>query len=181
VRRRRAQTAYKWHLDEVFLKISGKQLASYRAALQEALPSVEHRQHKRLNNRAENTHQPTRQQTLRATLAWSYDLLSAQEQVLFARLGVFTGGFTLAAGEEVCGDQFRDAREPPRGLQDLNRELENLRAVMEWSVRSAARGHNALIQFPQNHRLLLWPVRCGVRGYARVMCAPYTTSYMHTR
>ena len=36
-------------------------LASYQAAHKEVLPSVEHRQHKRLNNRAENSHQPTRQ------------------------------------------------------------------------------------------------------------------------
>src|SRR5438045_8692914 len=36
-------------------------LGSYSAAKKEALPSVEHRQHKRLNNRAENSHQPTRQ------------------------------------------------------------------------------------------------------------------------
>jgi len=36
-------------------------LASYGAAKKEMLPSVEHRQHKRLNNRAENSHQPTRQ------------------------------------------------------------------------------------------------------------------------
>ena len=36
-------------------------LASYAAAKREVMPSVEHRQHKRLNNRAENSHQPTRQ------------------------------------------------------------------------------------------------------------------------
>lgn len=36
-------------------------LASYEAAHTEVMPSVEHRQHKRLNNRAENSHQPTRQ------------------------------------------------------------------------------------------------------------------------
>ncbi len=36
-------------------------LGSYAAAKQEVLPSVEHRRHKRLNNRAENSHQPTRQ------------------------------------------------------------------------------------------------------------------------
>ena len=110
LRRRRAQTGDNWHLDEVFLKITGRlhylwravdqdgngldilvqsrrnkaaaktffrkllkgchyvprvlitdKLASYRAAKQEVLPSVEHRMHKRLNNRAENSHQPTRQ------------------------------------------------------------------------------------------------------------------------
>ena len=40
-------------------------LASYGAAKREALPSVEHRQHKRLNNRAENSHQPTRERARR--------------------------------------------------------------------------------------------------------------------
>ena len=45
---------------------------------------------------------PERQQTLRATIAWSHDLLSADEQRLFARLSVFAGGCTLEAAETVC-------------------------------------------------------------------------------
>ena len=45
---------------------------------------------------------PERQQTLRATIAWSYDLLSDVEQRLFARLSVFAGGCTLDAAEEVA-------------------------------------------------------------------------------
>jgi len=110
LRRRRAKTGDKWHMDEVFVKINGKtsylwravdqhgnvldilvqsrrnkaaarkflrkvlkgcqylprvmitdKLGSYEAAKKEVMPSVEHRQHKRLNNRAENSHQPTRQ------------------------------------------------------------------------------------------------------------------------
>ncbi len=44
-----------------------------------------------------------RQQTLRATIEWSYELLSPEEQVRFARLAVFRGGCTLEAAEEVCG------------------------------------------------------------------------------
>jgi diguanylate cyclase (GGDEF)-like protein len=44
------------------------------------------------------------QQTLRATIDWSYDLLGAPERTLFARLAVFTGGFTLPAILEVCSD-----------------------------------------------------------------------------
>jgi putative transposase len=110
LRRRRATTGDKWHLDEVFLKINGKTsylwravdqdgnlldilvqsrrntaaakkffrkvlkgcqyvprvlitdtLGSYEAAKKELLPSVDQRRHKRLNNRAENSHPPTRQ------------------------------------------------------------------------------------------------------------------------
>ena len=114
LRRRRPQPGDKWHLDEVFLSISGKryylwravdqdghileilvqrrrdeaaakkffrkllkgcryapwviitdQLKSYGAAKREILPGVEHRQHRYLNNRAENSHQPTRQRERR--------------------------------------------------------------------------------------------------------------------
>jgi predicted ATPase/class 3 adenylate cyclase/tetratricopeptide (TPR) repeat protein len=45
-----------------------------------------------------------RQQTLRATIEWSYNLLSTVEQVLFRRLAVFTGGWTLDAAEAICAD-----------------------------------------------------------------------------
>ncbi|HEX2058122.1 MAG TPA: tetratricopeptide repeat protein [Actinomycetota bacterium] len=47
---------------------------------------------------------PERQQTLRATLDWDYDLLEAEEQEVFRKLSVFSGGFTLAAAERVLGD-----------------------------------------------------------------------------
>jgi predicted ATPase/DNA-binding XRE family transcriptional regulator len=46
---------------------------------------------------------PSRQQTLRATIDWSYSLLSDEERVLFARLSVFAGGCTLEGAEAVCG------------------------------------------------------------------------------
>ena len=44
-----------------------------------------------------------RQQTLRALVDWSYELLEPEEQIVLARLGVFVGGFNLAAAEAVCG------------------------------------------------------------------------------
>ena len=44
-----------------------------------------------------------RQQTLRATVAWSYSLLTGAEQLLLGRLSVFAGGFGLDAAEAVCG------------------------------------------------------------------------------
>ena len=46
---------------------------------------------------------PARQTTMRATIAWSYDLLSVSEQRLFTRLAAFIGSFELEAAEEVCG------------------------------------------------------------------------------
>jgi predicted ATPase/class 3 adenylate cyclase len=45
---------------------------------------------------------PERHQTLRATIEWSYNLLDEDERSLFASLGVFSGGCTLEAAEEVC-------------------------------------------------------------------------------
>lgn len=45
---------------------------------------------------------PERQQTLRKTIDWSYQLLDPEERDLFIRLGIFAGGFSLAAAEEVC-------------------------------------------------------------------------------
>jgi predicted ATPase/DNA-binding CsgD family transcriptional regulator len=45
---------------------------------------------------------PLRQQTLRATIAWSYDLLEEDEKTLFRRLAVFVGGCTFEAVEAVC-------------------------------------------------------------------------------
>jgi len=45
-----------------------------------------------------------RQQTLQATIEWSYNLLSDSEKLLFVRLAVFSGGFDITAAEEVCSD-----------------------------------------------------------------------------
>ena len=48
---------------------------------------------------------PPRQPTLRSSIAWSQDLLGEAERRLFARLGVFAAGFSLAAAESVCTDE----------------------------------------------------------------------------
>jgi predicted ATPase/class 3 adenylate cyclase len=46
-----------------------------------------------------------RQQTMRALIDWSYDLLSAKEQKLFRRLAIFAGGWTLETASAVCVDE----------------------------------------------------------------------------
>ena len=50
-----------------------------------------------------------RQQTLRALIDWSYDLLTGNERLLLCRLAVFSGGWTLEAAEEVCAGEGIEA------------------------------------------------------------------------
>jgi predicted ATPase/DNA-binding CsgD family transcriptional regulator len=54
---------------------------------------------------------PTRQQTMRATLDWGYGLLSEAERVVFQRLAVFVGGWSLEAAETVCSAGMVGAKE----------------------------------------------------------------------
>jgi predicted ATPase/Tfp pilus assembly protein PilF len=65
---------------------------------------------------------PTRHQTLRNTLEWSYELLNEEEKILYARLSVFVGGFTFEAAEAVCN---------PDGKLDI---LESLTSLVNNSL-----------------------------------------------
>ena len=67
---------------------------------------------------------PERQQTLRDTIAWSYDLLGFAERTLFGRLSVFAGGFTLDAAEAVC----------EQGTSDGETVLEILASLVDKSL-----------------------------------------------
>jgi predicted ATPase len=64
---------------------------------------------------------PARQQTLRATIAWSHDLLTAAEQRLFRRLAVFAGSFGIAAAEAVGTAPEDDRDETLDALESLAR------------------------------------------------------------
>jgi predicted ATPase/class 3 adenylate cyclase len=90
---------------------------------------------------------PTRQQTLRNTIEWSYQLLNAWEQRLFRRLCVFVGGCTLQAAEAVCtgsDDWLGQALDGIASLIDksllqqmeqIEEESEDLRLVMLETLR----------------------------------------------
>jgi predicted ATPase/transcriptional regulator with XRE-family HTH domain len=62
---------------------------------------------------------PARQRTLRATIEWSFDLLTTGEQQLFARLAVFAGGCTLEEAEAVCNPESNLELEIIEGLELL--------------------------------------------------------------
>ena len=84
---------------------------------------------------ASRTAEP-RQQTLRATLDWSYDLLSEAEQTLFGRLSVFAGGWTLEAVEAVCS---RGGIEQEDVLDLLSGLVDKSLVVAESSTEGTAR------------------------------------------
>jgi predicted ATPase len=79
-----------------------------------------------------------RQQTLRALIDWSYDLLTENERLLLRRLSVFMGGWTLEAAEEVCVAQDDILR---YDMLDLLTQLVNksLVTVIEHSQSGEAR------------------------------------------
>jgi predicted ATPase/DNA-binding CsgD family transcriptional regulator len=77
---------------------------------------------------------PTHQQTMRDTIAWSYDLLSPAEQAFFRRSAVFVGRFTLEAAEAVCADAGIDVLPGISSLVDHSL----LRQIPPGSDRAAA-------------------------------------------
>jgi len=72
-----------------------------------------------------------RQQTLHATIEWSFNLLSENEKILFARLAVFSGGFDIESVEEVC---FDDQLTPETILDELSRLVDR---SMIYTVNAA--------------------------------------------
>ncbi|HXD09894.1 MAG TPA: AAA family ATPase, partial [Anaerolineales bacterium] len=99
------------HIAQICCRLDGIPLAIELAVARIKMLSVEQIS-KRLDDRfrlltgGARTALP-RQQTLRALIDWSYDILSENERLLLRRLSVFAGGWTLEAAEEVCsGDNI---------------------------------------------------------------------------
>jgi predicted ATPase/DNA-binding CsgD family transcriptional regulator len=87
------------HLDGLPLAI---ELAAARTALLSPQMILERLRQRLSLLRWQAQDLPERQQTLRSAIAWSYDLLSPEEQALFRRLGAFVGSFSLEAAEAIA-------------------------------------------------------------------------------
>jgi predicted ATPase/transcriptional regulator with XRE-family HTH domain len=87
---------------------------------------------------------PARQQTMLATITWSYDLLGADERTLFERLSIFSGGFRLDAVENVCVS----------GRADADGIAGNLASLVEKSLVHAAIGETTRFTMLDSVRFL---------------------------
>jgi predicted ATPase/DNA-binding XRE family transcriptional regulator len=80
-----------------------------------------------------------RHQTLRATIDWSYELLSDVEQIMLCRLSVFAGGWTLEAAEFVCADGSEPAGIHVRDILDLLSTLVDKSLVVAETAKGEKR------------------------------------------
>jgi predicted ATPase/DNA-binding CsgD family transcriptional regulator len=88
---------------------------------------------------------PERQRTLRSAIAWSYELLSTEEQTFFRHLGIFAGSFSLRAAEMIAAHLMMDPLESLASLVDKSlvqvqgRDQDNVRYALLESTREYAR------------------------------------------
>jgi non-specific serine/threonine protein kinase len=88
----------------------------------------------------------SRQQTLRATLDWSYALLSEAERSLLKRLSVFAGGYSMEAAEQVC----RGAGVAEGEVLDLLTSLVD-KSLVVFEAREAAKGRYRLLEMVRQY------------------------------
>jgi predicted ATPase/DNA-binding SARP family transcriptional activator len=90
-----------------------------------------------------------RQQTLRAAIDWSHDLLTEPEQILFRRLAVFAGGFTLEAAESVCREGMKRS-----AILDLLGRLVDKSLVIVNEVSAMGRTRYRLLETIREYALV---------------------------
>jgi len=111
------------YLKEICYRLDGIPLAIELAAARTKILSVEKifdrlKDRFRLLSGGIRTALP-RQQTLKALIDWSFDLLTDEEKILWRRLSVFTAGWTIEAAEEVCSDEILEKEK----ILDLSDQL----------------------------------------------------------
>ena len=95
---------------------------------------------------------PERQQTLRGTIAWSHDLLSEEERMLFRRLAVFAGGWSLQAAKVIANGE---------GGLDVFEELTSLvDKISGWLSSAADHGHGEEPRFTMLETIREFALEC---------------------
>jgi tetratricopeptide (TPR) repeat protein len=119
---------------------------------------------------------PARQQTLRNTIDWSYNLLDEDEQTLFARLAVFVGGFTLEAAEAVCNAEgnldvlggvealMNSSLLRQQEAKDGQPRFRRLQTIREYALeRLEASGEAADLRRRHAHYFVKWVDKAGLK------------------
>jgi predicted ATPase/DNA-binding SARP family transcriptional activator len=88
---------------------------------------------------------PARQQTLRATIAWSYELLDERERTVFTRLAVFAGGCTGPAAARICGARPEELSSLAAKslLSERDGRVEMLETIREYALELFEAGPDA--------------------------------------
>jgi non-specific serine/threonine protein kinase len=94
---------------------------------------------------------PLRLRTMRDAIAWSHDLLLPAEQILFRRLAVFVGGFTLEGAEGIAGDGWRVAEPTPFPESTTHHPqpatLDLIAALVEASLLRSETGPDGTVRY----------------------------------
>ncbi len=107
-----------------------------------------------------------RQQTLRATIEWSFDLLDEEEQILFERLSVFRGGCTVEAAEEICEAQI-DTLQSLIDKSLLRRQGERfwmLETIREYATERLERREGAVVRADRHADYFIAVAEAAARG-----------------
>ena len=127
---------------------------------------------------------PERQQTLQATIEWSFNLLTNDQQRLFAVLGLFVGAFTADGAQAVCDDAVPDVLDglatlldhsllqrahPPRGPR-----LSMLEPIREFALQRLraddALHRSALIRYAEYYAKLAEAAEAQLKGRDQLQC-----------
>jgi non-specific serine/threonine protein kinase len=122
-----------------------------------------------------------RHQTLRSLIDWSYDLLSEKEKALLRRLSVFSGGWTLEAAEQVCGDstgngfqalRYSGVQEPDGGVDPpecLTTRIPEHLGIEPWEILDllTSLSDKSLVIYQESAGVARYRLLETVRQYAR--------------
>lgn len=104
---------------------------------------------------------PPRQQTIRQTIEWSYNLLSEREQRIFRRLGVFVGSFSLDAFEALCIKQGPEAHSRPRSSSQAGASaIDTIVSLINQSLLRQSDGPDGEPRFSMSETLREYALEC---------------------